>query len=102
MSGSELLLRELRAARRARRGCTHRELSAAGVAWISRRVEALRERGYVIHEERLPASGVKVWKLLYEPALRRQAGRPAPAPGAPTLFEPPPRAPRSPYDVERG
>ncbi len=96
MTNAERLLRELRQA--GRRGCTHRELEGAGVAYISVEVKRLLERGAVIVEDRLPVSGQKRFVLVLEPDENREEAIQGDEPIA--LFDPPAPDPRSPYDLE--
>jgi len=113
MTNAERLLRELRQA--GRRGCTHRELEGAGVAYISVEVGRARVRGAVIREDRLRVSGQKRFTLIREPDVgragaaaalirgRSEGGSPdagASSPGAACLFDLPASDPRSPYDLE--
>lgn len=101
MTNAERLLRELTEA--GRRGCTHGELSAAGVAFVTVEIERLRERGAVIVRDELPVSGNVRWRLLVPPSSEPSSERSSedgsyePAP----LFDPPPAPPQSPYEDDR-
>jgi hypothetical protein len=95
VTNAERLLRELRA--NPRRGCTRRELEAAGVTHVTIEIERVRARDGYIGEDRLPSGDVR-YRLLVEPGERKPEVVAEPEPDA--LFEPPAPAPRSPYDVE--
>lgn len=94
MTNAEKLLRELTDA--GRRGCTHRELSAAGVTHITIEVARLRERGAVVDERPLPVSGQRRYVLLVAPS-EKQAEEPPEPEGVP-LFDPPAAEPASHYN----
>jgi hypothetical protein len=105
------------------RGCTHEELSAAGVAFISVEIERLRNRGAAIKEDRLPVSGQKRFVMYRKPDVGRAAvhrdpvGPPSPSQDQPgpdqpapegsspdaepiPLFDPEPPPARSPYEED--